>query len=379
MHQRVRQLALLATLLAVATVDVLAQNEGRRQGNRGQRRRDTIEPLSDTARLTRRATEANAVAARFWRDTTPMELTLTVNLRQLRGDRSPNATWRRATLAYTVGGRTDTMPLQIRTRGIWRLKNCQFPPLRLNFAERAIKGTIFEGVNRPKMVNACNDDDRSEQYVLKEFQLYRVHNVVTEASHHARLARVTVVDSASGRRAFTRWGFLIEEPDAVAARLRGIAVEQEGARSTDLEPRSSAIMGVFQYLIGNTDFSISNLHNVELVRVDFGVHVPVAYDFDFAGAVDAHYARPPEILPIRRVTERIYRGECVPAEEIDRAVALMHEKKDAIYALYRDAIGRLLPEGTVSSTLRFYDEFFRDTSDPRTVKRRITDVQLGCR
>lgn len=332
--------------------------------------------ISDTARLAKRASKANEVAARFWDQQAPLELVLTTDVKRIKGDKSDKAPWRAATLSYRgPNGDTVAVPLQIRTRGIWRLKHCKFPPLRLNFGEKEAKGTVFEGIDKPKMVSVCGNDDGSERYVLQEFQLYRVQNALTPASHKVRLARVTYTNT-DGKPEMVRWAFLIEEPEAMAARMRGQIVEQEGARSTDLEPRASALAGVFQYLIGNTDFSVSNLHNVELVRVGYGVHVPVPYDFDYAGAVNAWYAKPPSQLNIKSVTDRVFRGECTPVEDLTTAVSLVHSKKDDIYALYADPLGKLLPAGLSKETLSYFDAFFRETADPRGVQR-MADACLG--
>src|SRR4051812_33088836 len=121
-----------------------------------------------------------------------LQLTLTANLRQLRKDKSAEAPWRAATLSYAdADGKTLSVPLKVRTRGIWRLKNCDFPPLRLNFVKDSVKHTLFARQDKPKLVTHCRANDEFEQYVLQEFQLYRVYRLLTPYSHKARLARVT--------------------------------------------------------------------------------------------------------------------------------------------------------------------------------------------
>ena len=45
---------------------------------------------------------------------------------------------------------------------------------------------------------------------------------------------------------------------------------------------------LFEYFIGNTDFSFNGLHNGELVLRPNGAPLtPIGYDFDFSGAVNA--------------------------------------------------------------------------------------------
>jgi hypothetical protein len=170
-----------------------------------------------------------------------------------------------------------------------------------------------------------------------------------------------------------RYGFVIEEPKAIAARLGGKVLEQTGAGAGDLDADQDALLGVFQYMIGNTDFSIAGLHNVELLLKEDGTVMPIAYDFDFAGAVNARYATPPEMLRITSVRQRLFRGYCTDPASYARAFAVFVEKKPQIYALYNDEIGKLIDPGTVKETLRYFDEFYETINDPRSARRSIIE------
>ena len=316
----------------------------------------------------------------FFRSETPVDVTLTTNIRQLRGDKSDKAPWRWATLSYVdSAGKTVTVPVQTRTRGIWRLRTCHFPPTRLNLAKKNTAGTVFEGLDKPKMVNYCRDTDMYEAYILQEVQLYRIYNLLTPYSHKARLLRTTYADSATGKVHAKRHSFVIEEPEAVAKRMSGRILPQKGAGPSDLEEFYSALTGLFQYMIGNTDWSISGLHNMELMgREDMSI-VPIAYDFDFAGAVNATYATPDPKLGIIGVRQRLYRGYCTEPEQVQKAIDVFNAKKDAIYALYRDDIGKLLHGRTVRETLAYYDDFYRIINDRGVVKELIQNQCIGRR
>jgi hypothetical protein len=314
------------------------------------------------------------VASAFFEAQDPIEVTLTANIGKLRGDKRGDPPWRPATMSYKgVDGNPLIVPLQARTRGIWRLRMCDFPPLRLNFSGETSKGSIFHKLDKPKLVSYCQDNDSYEQYILQEFQLYRIYQLLTPVSHKARLLRLTYADSASGKVRAKRYGFVLEEPKAIAARLGGKVVEQTGATAGDLDADQDALLGVFQYLIGNTDFSIAGLHNVELLFKEDGTVLPIAYDFDFAGAVNARYAVPDSSLRIPNVRRRLFRGYCVDAASYARAFALFTEKKPQIYALYADEIGKLIDVGTVKETLRYFDEFYETISDPRSARRSIIE------
>jgi hypothetical protein len=324
----------------------------------------------------------NKVAASpaFFDAQDPIEITLTANIGKLRGDKGAEHPWRPATMSYKgLDGNSLTVPLQARTRGLWRLRACDFPPLRLNFSGETSKGSIFHKLDKPKLVSLCHDNDSYEQYILQEFQLYRIYQLLTPVSHRARLLRLTYADSGSGKVRARRYGFVIEEPKAIAARLGGKLVELTGAGSGDLDPDQNALVGVFQYMIGNTDFSIAGLHNVELLSKDDGSMLPIAYDFDWAGAVNARYAFPDERLRITNVRQRLFRGYCTDAAAYTRAFAVFVAKRPEIYALYSDEIGKLMDPGTVKETLRYFDEFYQTISDPRSARRTIIESCLGRR
>jgi len=97
--------------------------------------------------------------------------------------------------------------------------------------------------------------------------------------------------------------------------------------------------------------------------------VPVSHDFDFSGAVNARYAAPDPILPIRRVTERLYRGFCRPELEREWLAELFIARREAIRALYEGF--DLLEEGDAKDVLGFYDGFFEILADDRRFDRQI--------
>jgi hypothetical protein len=314
----------------------------------------------------------------FFQSQDPIEVTFTTNIGKIRGDKRENPPWRPATLTYRgIEGSLVTVPVKARTRGIWRLKMCEFPPLRLNFSKETSQGTIFNKLDKPKLVSYCHDMDSYEQYILQEYQLYRIYQLLTPVSHKARLLKFVYADSADGKVRARRYGIVMEEPNALAARLGGNVIDQKGARASDLDPLQDALFGVFQYFIGNTDFSVAGLHNVELFFSSTGNVMPIAYDFDFAGAVNARYAVPDSTLRIPSVRQRLFRGYCTDPESYGKAFAVFNEKKPEIYALYSDSIGKLMDRGTVKETLRYFDEFYDTINNQRAAKRSIIESCIG--
>lgn len=307
----------------------------------------------------------------------PIEMTLYGPFSQLRRDRQAETQYRPGYIVYKGDSGDVRVPVRLRTRGIWRKKNCDIPPLLVNFTKDSSKTTLFAKNDRLRLTMHCKDNDDYEQYVLQEYNLYRVHRQLTKYSYDVRLARVTYVDSAKKDTVTTRWAFFQEQDDAFTDRVGVQLVTTQGAGPADLNPYESALFGTIQYFVGNSDFSIRALHNVVLVFKD-DEHIPVARDFDWSGAVNARYAVPNPILKIRTVTQRVMRGYCSDTAEYEKAFALFKEKKDAIYALYKDELmGPLMKPNVVANTLKYFDEFYDILNDPRRAKRHIVDECLA--
>jgi len=298
----------------------------------------------------------------FFRTDTVFPFSLRTDLRALRRDRDTSSSpWHDAAIAWAGPDGLRTTPLRVRTRGAFRLGLCDYPPIRLRFAPDSARGTPWQDLYRPKLVTHCLDRNEYEQNVLQEYALYKVHRLVTPYSYSARLVRVTWEDAAGGAPV-TRYGFVLEDPDRFAIRVHGTALTHTGIRQSEIGRSSATLLGVWEYFIANTDWSLSGLHNIALLRIDSVVRA-VPFDFDWSGAINASYAKPATQLPIRSVRERIYRGLCVTAEDLEPVLARFEALKDSIAAVYR-SVPDLDPR-TVTRTLAWYDEFYRSIADRR--------------
>lgn len=299
-----------------------------------------------------------------------------------RHDRGLDSEERPAILRWTdPSGNQDSLQIQIETRGNFRLqrKNCEFPPLRLNLKKKATKGTIFDGQDKLKMVVTCKlGQDYWEQYVLLEYLTYRTFNLITDVSFRARLAQVTYVDTGGDDDPFTKYAILLEDDDALATRQGGRKVDWTSGQLHPryLEPYHAVLVDVFQYMIGNTDWSGVEMHNMELVLTTENRYTTVPYDFDFSGLVDARYARPDPSLPLRRVRQRLFRGFCPgtlgrPADTHQRVFQRFLEQKEEIYALWRTQEG--LERDRLEESLEYLDEFYETLEDPERIESRMME------
>ncbi len=305
----------------------------------------------------------------------PLVFTLATDLKRLLGDRGAKRVEHRATLRYVAADRdTVSLHVDVRTRGIFRLKECSFPPLRLDFPESRVQGTAFAGQDKLKLVTHCRGSGRFEQNVLQEYVLYRIFNVLTERSFGARLAHVTYVDTTGRDEPLTRYGILLESERELARRLGVTLVESAAVHDLRIDPDDLTLVAVFQYLIGNTDWSVWGRHNITIVRDTAGALFAIPYDFDFAGVIAAPYAIPAPQLPIKSVRERLYRGFCQPDTLLASVLARFRAAKDSIYALYRSVPD--LSEREMRQALDYFDAFYRTINDPGAARRAFV---RGCR
>lgn len=300
----------------------------------------------------------------------PLVFTLTTDIKAVKKDRGNERPYHRAVLSYRgPDSAAVSLDIRVRTRGIFRLKptTCQFPPLMLDLPKKAAAQTVFVGQDKLKLVTHCQNRDEYEQYVVQEYLIYRAYNLLTERSLRVRLARVTYADSAGREESVTRYGFLLENDQEFATRIRAALVELKGLVQDDIDADNMNLVAVFQYMIANTDWSVWGLHNVKLLRDSAGVMYAVPYDFDWSGVIGTVYAKPDARLPIQSVRQRLFRGVCRTPEAFAALFALFQAKKDTIYALYRNEPA--LTAKTRDAVLRYYDEFFKTIGDARAIKR----------
>lgn len=224
-----------------------------------------------------------------------------------------------AVLSYTdAQGKAHRIEATVETRGLTRLRYCRFPPLRIRFAKAATEGSDFQGQRSLKMVTHCRPGQQFEQYYVQEMLAYRIYNLLTERSYRVRPLDITYIDSAGGKPNGPRFAFLIEDTGDMARRNGMKPDKAPKFTPGDFDAAAMSRQMLFQYLIGNTDFAVLNgpqasecCHNTRVIGSgEPGARVAVPYDFDSAGMVAASYAAPHESLPIKAVTQRLYRGFC---------------------------------------------------------------------
>lgn len=298
-----------------------------------------------------------------------LKITLSGNLRDLMADKSDNPQNHPVAVSYMQDGKEFSVNAQARTRGHFRrtMGNCAYPPLLLQFAKSdTLASSIFKEQEKLKLVMPCVGDD----YVIREWLVYRVYNLVTPKSFRARLVSVELYDTKKKKSTSPFYGILLEEDKQMAKRNKDVLVKRI-LRPEETDPISFLKMAMFEYLVGNTDWSVQ-YQNIKLIAPDsLDTPVTVPYDFDHAGLVSPPYAKPAEELNMHTVRERRYRGYCVAdMQKFDDVIALYNHLKPEIYKLYTDCT--LLDAKYVKSTTKYLDEFYETINNPSAFKKEFS-------
>lgn len=303
------------------------------------------------------------------------------NLNALYKDRGDNSSYHPITLQYlTKDSATVALNVMAKTRGHFRRdkKNCKMPPILLDFQNtKNIKNTLFENQKKLKLVVPCQGDD----YVIKEYLVYKLYNLLSDKSFRARLVQVDFEDSSTNHKMETHYCILIEDEKKMAQRNQSFVLKNKmlDMKSTDITEFEK--MAVFQYMIGNTDWGVPYLQNIVLITKDSMIApAAVPYDFDHAGIVDAPYAGPAPELEISSVRERLYRGFCEEDKKnFKETFDLFNKKKNDIYNVYNNCT--LLNSKYIKFVTRYLDEFYKTINSNKSIEAEFgkpcnTDVRV---
>ena len=282
-------------------------------------------------------------------------------------------TGNRAEREFVLTSGEHAIDVKVRVRGKSRVRVCDFPPLRINFSRQDTAGTPFAGMDKQKLVTHCYEDERGAYSIIEEYAAYRIYRLLSDVSYGARLVNATYME-AGGTEGITHVGIIIESDEELAARLDADIVKVPHVTRGEFVAEQAALVYVFQYLIGNTDWSLVAApddhccHNGDLFRTAGGLHY-VPYDFDLSGLVNARHARPDPTLRLRRVTQRRYRGYCTSEGAVQAAIETVRAQEAGIMAVIDD-----LP--SLSSRERrqkkdFLARFFKEAEDAEKLARRL--------
>jgi hypothetical protein len=298
-----------------------------------------------------------------------LNLQLSGNLHDLLNDTGDRASYQAFTLSYkSTDNNFISIPIKIKQRGHFRrtVANCTYPPLLLNFSkEDTPTQSMFYKQNKLKLVTPC----QGEKYVVREYLVYKLYNLISDKSFKSRLVKVTYEDTERKKISDPLYGILLEDEQHLASRNETTLIEGRVFKPDQTQPDDFLKMAVFQYLIGNTDWSVQFYQNIKLIGANADIPPSaVPYDFDHAGIVGAPYALPAPELMLSSTKERRYRGYCLSdLTKLNSTFHIFNSLKDQIYAVYIN--NSMLEPGYIKATVKFLDDFYKSINDPKLVTR----------
>jgi hypothetical protein len=257
--------------------------------------------------------------------------------------------------------------IKVMARGVTRLAICDFPPLLLNFKMTDPIEGEFSRINKLKMVTQCKAGN--EIYILKEYLIYKLYNVLTDNSYNVRLLRVNYINTFKQSKPIREFAFAIEPKEALANRTNSVEVKSANLTQKNVKPEMMDRVAIFNYMIGNTDWAVRDQHNVTILAQpgseipDLGMIVP--YDFDYSGLVNTNYSVPSEGLDIPSVLDRFYLGPCRSEEVFLNALNEFANKKEEFYKIIKEF--PYLDEKSKKNMINYLNGFFNEFDENNSI------------
>ncbi|HEX6191267.1 MAG TPA: hypothetical protein VFZ42_02840 [Chitinophagaceae bacterium] len=308
----------------------------------------------------------------FFSDEQPFEMVLSSDLKNLINKKMTKAE-QPATVTMRFADSTNYKEdIRINTRGKFRLENCNMPPLMLNFKNTS--SPRLRPLGKLKLVVGCGATNEDEQLIIKEYLAYKMYNMLTEKSFRVRLVKINYEDTRGKIKPYTQFGFLLEDVDDMARRNKCKEIQDIAIQTESTDRKQMTLVALFEYMIGNTDWSVPAFHNIKLIQTQKdpkAVPIAVPYDLNHTGFVNAAYAVPPEELGIESVKDRLYRGFPRSMEELQETIAIFNSKKKDIYELINNCAW--LSKASRKESINYLDGFYKTIDNKNSVRHIFID------
>ena len=276
-------------------------------------------------------------------------------------------------LMYKVAGEWKEMEIGIRARGNFRRATCYYPPVKVDLKKKQTKTTIFQGQKKLKLVLPCKQQKDKNDNILKELMVYKLLELVTP--YHFKTRRLTIEFTDQNKKKTTVEtlnGFFIEDDKKVAKRAEGKVLERfihPMAMDSDASIRNA----LFQYMIGNTDFSTAYQHNGKLLYSGKKI-IPLPYDFDMSGFINPSYAVVNETLGISSIRDRKYRGFKRADEDFQKVRNDFIDQKQAMFDLMKSYEADFEDPKEFNEAYGYIESFFDIIEDDSQFQNNIIDA-----
>lgn len=273
-----------------------------------------------------------------------------------------------------ISPRKDSIYLdaKVRTRGHMRLDICSFPPLKLKFEKGTLAEHHLSSFNEMDIVNHCEESEMHDQLLLKEYLAYKLWEFVSPYYFKVQLIRLHYMKTDGSQAHKTAYAFLMENTEELVERLGARRNKTPVISSSAVEKEPLLRVALFEYMIGNTDWYITNRHNLEFVAIPgYNVLVPIPYDFDYSGLVSAPYAAHHASIDLPSVSIRYYQGKCATDEEVHKILKTFLDQKEKILMTPHHIQG--LSEKSINYSVAYLKEFYDIIENPKKLKNFIIE------
>lgn len=278
---------------------------------------------------------------------------------------------------------TDTVQskVSISYRGQSRYDLCRFPPMKVRFKKPVYEASDSGRIKKIKLVNQCQPGYNYEEYVIREYLVYKLYEVLTDTCYRTRLLKISFIDTEKKRKPLVQYGIFIE-PDAVlAGRTNTVEAKSGSVRQSHMFPAMIDRIAVFNYMVSNWDWAVISRHNIKVfIPADYGqamLGIPVPFDFDLAGVVNADYALPLPETGISSNRDRKFSGICRSRETYLQTLMLFLDKKEEFYTVVNDF--PYLGKSAKKDITWFLDQFFDQMEKEKSLNRLIDNFLQTCR
>ena len=242
----------------------------------------------------------------LFNDQIPLKIKLSYSNDVIRSE-TDDTTYVKTNMSFWHDDKWNDLEVSLRARGNFRRSKCYFPPIKMKIKKSKAEGTLFEGNKNLKLVVPCLLQKEKNDNIIQEFIAYKLYEKISPFHFQTRIVEIEFVEIKKRKTIMHQIkGFLIEDDKRVADRFEGKSFERY-IHPKAMDDITSIQNSMFQFMIGNTDFSVAYQHNGKLLYANKKIY-PLPYDFDLCGLVDASYAIVNSNLGISSVKERKYRG-----------------------------------------------------------------------
>ena len=330
---------------------------------------------TDSARVQPAIPGTTQASYRLFEEETPIEITLRFDLTAYFRTK-PKKNYLNANITFH-NSKTDSISqnIRMRTRGVFRNQYCYYAPIELNFKKADFGYSDLNRISKLKLVPQCNVGSENENYVLREYLIYKLFNIMTDTSFRVRLLNINYIDTEKKRKPIRQRGFFLEPVEMLAARTNSVPIVSQALNQKSIYPKVMDRVAIFNYMVGNYDWAVPNHHNIKVLKplivdtLQLGIAVP--YDFDWTGVVNASYAIPAEITGTQTVRERIFLGVCRSKEVYSKDLEMFLEKKEEFYRVVNEF--PYLSKTAKKDIIFYLDEFFNQC----TGRKEILEILLN--